>query len=185
MNAPGVDEKAVAIDHALTRSLIPHAFGGALALGFYAEPRATRDIDVNVFVPVDRAGEVLDVLRALGIETGDVMPTVQRDAQCRLFWGDTPVDLFFTNMAFHTDMQKSVRQLPFGPDVMPFIGPEHLMVCKALFDRRKDWFDIEQMLITVPDLRVGEVTRWMDEIGGADDHRTIRLRALIAELLGR
>jgi hypothetical protein len=43
-------EKVVAIDRALDD--VPHAFGGALALAYYAEPRATVDIDLNVFVPV-------------------------------------------------------------------------------------------------------------------------------------
>ncbi len=43
-------KRVLAIDHAL--SSIPHAFGGALALAYYAEPRATIDIDLNVFVPV-------------------------------------------------------------------------------------------------------------------------------------
>lgn len=43
----------------------PHAFGGALGLAFHvAEPRATRDIDVNVFVPVDAAPAVFAAMPA-------------------------------------------------------------------------------------------------------------------------
>ena len=184
MNAPGVDDKAVVIDQALTRAGIPHAFGGALALGFYAEPRATNDIDVNVFVPEDRAAEVLAALDSLGVDTHGATSAVQRDGQCRVFWGETPVDLFFANLEFHRAMQRSVRQLPFGPDIMPFIGPEFLIVCKALFNRPKDWLDIPQMLLTVRDLRVREVFDWLREMAGDDDPRTQRLRAMVAELLG-
>ena len=39
-------------------------FGGALALAYYAEPRGTLDVDVNVFVPLDRTGPVLALLDA-------------------------------------------------------------------------------------------------------------------------
>src|SRR4029079_9320585 len=42
-------ERIVALDEALAD--VPHAFGGALALAYYAEPRATVDIDLNLFVP--------------------------------------------------------------------------------------------------------------------------------------
>ena len=46
----------------------PHAFGGALALAYHAEPRATVDIDLNVFIPVERADEVLAPLGRLGVD---------------------------------------------------------------------------------------------------------------------
>ena len=42
-------QRVEAIDAALSE--LPHAFGGALALAYYAEPRSTIDIDVNVFIP--------------------------------------------------------------------------------------------------------------------------------------
>ena len=53
---PTLPERVVALDGALAR--FPHAFGGALALAYYAEPRATIDIDLNVFVPADRYTDV-------------------------------------------------------------------------------------------------------------------------------
>ena len=60
-------EKVLAVDGGL--AAVPHAFGGALALAYWAEPRATVDIDVNVFVPTERVGAVLDPLAALGADT--------------------------------------------------------------------------------------------------------------------
>jgi len=51
-------DKILAVDRAFER--VPHAFGGAISLAYHAEPRATIDIDVNVFVPVDRVDEILD-----------------------------------------------------------------------------------------------------------------------------
>lgn len=54
---------------------ISHAFGGALALGYVAEPRGTVDIDVNVFVPPEQVDDVGDALRPIGF----VQPTQVSD----------------------------------------------------------------------------------------------------------
>jgi hypothetical protein len=85
-------ERIVAIDGALAD--VGHAFGGALALAYYAEPRATIDIDVNVFVPPARFADVADRLAAVGVaahESG-VAEVVRRDGQARVWWDATPID---------------------------------------------------------------------------------------------
>jgi hypothetical protein len=180
-----LDDKVVAIAQALTRLQVPFAFGGALALGFYAEPRATHDIDVNVFIPAEKAAAVLDALAALGVDVKGAWESLERTAQARTQWGPNPVDLFLSNMDFHDAMARASRVADYGGDPIPILAPEHLMVCKALFNRPKDWLDIEQMLVTDSGLRIAEVRRWMGEIGGDDDARTRRLDALIREMLGR
>ena len=45
---------------------VAHAFGGANALAYYADPRGTNDVDVNVATRFDQAGVVLDALAATG-----------------------------------------------------------------------------------------------------------------------
>jgi hypothetical protein len=178
--------KIVGIHRAFDDADVSHAFGGALALAYYAEPRATVDIDLNVFVPGSQADAVLEMIAALGVNTDGAAQRVHRDGQCRTQWGQTPVDFFFADLPFHDAMRRAVRHVPGpGGGDMPIIAPQHLLVCKALFNRPKDWLDIHQMLVLVPDLRVSEVTRWMRELAGDDDGRTQRLKALIAELLGR
>lgn len=47
---PTAVDIARAVADALERHGLPYAIGGALALGFYAVPRATVDVDVNVQV---------------------------------------------------------------------------------------------------------------------------------------
>ena len=49
MATVSLSEKVLLIEEGLRQRRIPHAFGGALALAYYATPRATIDIDVNVF----------------------------------------------------------------------------------------------------------------------------------------
>jgi hypothetical protein len=43
-------ERVIAIAQAFGRVDIPHSFGGAIALGYYAPARPTRDIDINVYL---------------------------------------------------------------------------------------------------------------------------------------
>ena len=97
-------ERIVALPRALRRRRIPHAFGGAIALAFATrDPRGTSDIDVNVFVPADEAADALRALpRAVGRPT-DVLAVIERDGQIRLWWDDTPLDLFFDYAPIHGD----------------------------------------------------------------------------------
>lgn len=187
MPAPDVAlaAKVLAVDQALTHAGLAHAFGGALALAYYAEPRATVDIDVNVFVPSVAGGKALAALAKLGVETKGAEAQIDRDGQCRTAWGTTPVDLFFADLPFHDAIARAARRVPFLNGEIPILAAEHLMVCKALFNRPKDWLDIEQMLIAGADLRIDEVRHWMLELVVDDDLRTQRLQAMIADLLGR
>jgi hypothetical protein len=187
MRAPALDEKVVLLDSALREASVPHAFGGALALAYYAEPRATRDVDVNVFVPADAASTVLDALVGLGVRADRrrALPEIRRDGQTRLAWGSNPVDLFFSYDPFHDACRSGVRSVPFGDVDIPILGPEHLVVCKAVFDRRKDWLDIEQVLFVLAgELDLGEVRRWVNAIVGPADPRLARLEAAITTILG-
>lgn len=61
MNGPSLAGKLLAIHHALDRGGIPHAFGGAIALAYLIEePRATKDINVNVFSPAGHVDRVIE-----------------------------------------------------------------------------------------------------------------------------
>jgi hypothetical protein len=180
---PSLPDKVLAIDETLDAEKIPHAIGGALALAYYAEPRATIDIDLNVFVPPGDWQKVVEAVKALGVDITNLdSSALVRDGQCRLWWGDNPVDLFFSNAPIHEAMRREMRRMPFAGDTIPILGPEHLAVCKAMFDRPKDWLDIEQMLLATDDLDVSEIEQWLVEMVGEDDRRLQRLREMRAKL---
>jgi hypothetical protein len=174
MSGPSLPEKIVAIHEQLTQAKIPHAFGGALALAYYAEPRATIDVDLNLFVAPSSYPDIERDLAKIGVGDGVDLQVVERDGQCRLRWGDTPIDLFFAYDVLHDAMRRATRSEPFGKTKIPVLAPEHLLVCKAIFNRPKDWLDIEQMLVCVDDLDLTEVRAWLDRIVGADDPRRER-----------
>jgi len=171
-------DKVLAIHDGLRAARIGHAFGGALALAYYAEPRATIDIDINVFVAPDRHDAVHAALGPLGVADEVDEAALARDGQCRWWWGRTPVDLFFAYDELHDAMRRAARTVPFGDATIPVLAPEHLTVCKAVFDRPKDWLDIEQILVCEGDLDVPEVERWLTRIAGPEDRRTQRFGEL-------
>lgn len=185
LSEPSLPDKVVAIDRALDDATLSHAFGGALALAYYAEPRTTVDIDVNVFVGVDRWDDVAAVLAQLGIDTSVDPPAIDHDGQARVWWGRTPVDVFLSYDPFHEAMKQAARRQPFGDNTLPVLAPEHLLVCKAVSDRAKDWLDIAQMLAWVDGLDLGEVRRWLGHLLEADDPRRVRFESLASEVLGR
>jgi hypothetical protein len=183
VSEPSLPDKVLAIHRGLSGVKIAHAFGGALALAYYAEPRATIDIDVNVFVSPTAYATVEQALTPLGVAAIDSAVT-ERDGQCRVWWGRTPLDLFFAYEEIHEAMRRDARMVPFGEDRIPVLSPEHLVVCKCVFDRPKDWLDIEQVLVCTADLDADEIGATLDRILGPKDHRVQRFDAAVQALLG-
>lgn len=178
---PSLPDKVIVIHEALTDAKIPYALGGALALAYYADPRATIDIDINVFIPTKRWRDVVEELGRLGVDASDLdSAALERDGQCRLWWSNNAVDLFFAYDPIHDEMRKQARRVPFAGITVQILGPEHLAICKAMFDRRKDWLDIEQMLIGTDDLDTSEIERWLVRLVGEEDPRLQQLKELKA-----
>lgn len=182
MSEPTLPDKLIAVDEALAAAKIPHAFGGALSLAYYAEPRSTSDIDVNVFCDVADYAKVAEALAAVGVDAVTDMERLTRSGQCRLRWGRTPIDLFFSYDELHEEMKNGLRRVPFADVTIPILGPEHLTVCKVVFDRAKDWIDIEQMLVFTQDLDVSEVERHLLRILGPDHLSLARFNQLADRL---
>lgn len=170
-------DRIVAICDSLDGAGIPWALGGALALAYAtSEPRGTRDIDVNVFVGSADAPAVFAALPAgVVFNEADVVEATTRD-QVRLWWDATPIDLFFAADPFHLDVAGRCRTVPFESRRIRVLSAEDLAVFKALFDRTKDWADIEAMAESnAIDLPLA-AERLSSLIG--DDARVERLRTL-------
>ncbi|HEX5586917.1 MAG TPA: nucleotidyl transferase AbiEii/AbiGii toxin family protein [Acidimicrobiia bacterium] len=179
MTTLSLPERILAIHGALVA--VPHAFGGALALAYYAEPRATIDIDLNVFVHADHFPDVATPLLELGVAADDphAVAAVARDGQARVMWEHTPIDLFFAYDPFHDAAARTRRTVPFADVTIPILSPEHLVVCKVIFDRPRDWVDIDAMLGADVALDAAEVLRWVGRIAGDADPRYERIAAIL------
>jgi hypothetical protein len=179
---PTLADKIVAIHQALASANLPHAFGGALALAWCTQrARGTIDIDVNVFVPVQRTVELLAALppevTTTGAPVAAAIAQLESDGQTRLWWAHTPVDMFLDTTPFHADVGERIRWEPFAGHDIPFLACRDLAVFKAFFDRTKDWADLEEMQLAGT-LDVEAVAGVLVHYLGTDDPRVARLLAI-------
>jgi hypothetical protein len=173
-------DRLFAVHHALDRAEMPHAFGGAIALAYcVVEPRGTRDVDVNVFLPQERFADVAAVMPAGIVVEPQHFADVARDGQTRLMWAETPVDVFMNNVPFHDEARAGVREVEFEGGKIPVLGCTALAVFKAMFDRTKDWGDIEAML-EAGTLDPAAVEAWLGEMAGAGAERVERFARVAA-----
>ncbi|MEX1103894.1 MAG: hypothetical protein WED87_06575, partial [Dehalococcoidia bacterium] len=158
--------------------------GGAITLVYWAEPRGTTDIDINIFLRASEAVRTFGLLSLLGIEipAGAADEARARD-QVRLPWGETPVDLFFSFDPFHDScLSRRVRTTFRGRDTW-VLSAEDAVIFKVVFNRRKDWPDIEMILKTQGsrfDMEYAE--SWLTRMLGAEDRALLALRELWAEV---
>jgi hypothetical protein len=173
-------DRLVAVHDALTAAHVPHAFGGAIALAYCTEePRGTRDIDVNLFVGTATAAAVLAKLPDGVTVRPTEINTAERDGQVRVWWDDTPLDLFFAVHEFHREVEANVRWVPFVGRDIPVIDCAAVVVFKALFNRTRDWADIEAVV------EAGAVDRaqalgWVERLVGSGSPIATRLASLVA-----
>ena len=168
-------ERIVAIHRALARRRVPHAFGGAVALAYATrDPRGTSDIDVNVFLPADAPERGLRALPD-GIDQPEgTAAAIAQSGQTRLWWDGTPVDVFFDYVPVHADAARHRRSVPFAGTKIPVLGPVELAVFKAMFDRTRDWADIEAM-VAAETLDLEAVRATLATLVDPGDHRFDRL----------
>ena len=151
---------------------LSYAIGGAIALGFYAPPRATIDVDVNVFVdPSTRLEQALSALREAGFAPDEPFDAVAAQAksegQFRGRVAGLRVDVFVPAIPYYAELEARRKQVVLLRRPLWILSAEDLVVLKLMFFRRKDVADAEAVL---------------REQGAALDRRFIR--AKLVELAG-
>jgi hypothetical protein len=173
-------DRLLAVHDALSKAKLPHAFGGAIALGYCTlEPRGTRDLDLNVFVAPDRVKVVFAALPHGVTVTALNVEQAERDGQARVWWEDTPIDVFLDVLPLHAEVAREVRQVPFAGRTIPVLGCNALALFKAMFDRTRDWADIEAM-VEAKALDVERVAARIGELEGDGSRRAARLLGIEA-----
>lgn len=182
MNALSAPQVARLLADALGTANLPYAIGGALALGVWGFPRATVDVDLDVFVPEARWAEVADVLIATGCELdrGRALESARERGDFRAHFGAMRVDVFVPSIPFYDAVGSRRRQAVLDGRAAWFLSPEDLTVFKLLFFRPKDLIDVERMVAALgPALDRGYVERWLEELVGETDSRVDRWRTLL------
>lgn len=177
-------ELVLSVHSTLDDHSVRHAFGGALALGYIAEPRGTVDVDVNVFAPVADLDAVLAPFADL-----DLRPERSRDdwlpaagIRLRSPTHPYPVDVFPSlDAERYADVERRVVQHPFGAveELVPFLSAEDLTVFKLSFGRDKDWVDLRNIVESTSALDLDYIEQQLLALRGPHMHpRLARLRRM-------
>lgn len=173
----------------LARSLEQHgvsyALGGALAYGIWGIPRATLDVDANVFVEDDELQLVATALVALGIPAD--LEQMKRESEARgMFsarFGVYRLDLFTPSIAFAREAEKTRRLIEVDGESAYFLSAEALAVFKLLFFRPKDIVDLERLVeVQGPKLDVAYVRQHLVTLMGESDERVSRWDQLTGQV---
>ena len=116
----------------------------------------------------------------MAADTPEAVDAIARDGQARVMWDSTPLDLFFAYDAFHDAAALARRTVPFAATEIPILAVEHLVVCKVVFDRPKDWVDIDAIVAAGTFVDVAEVLRWIGRTVGDDDPRYNRIASVLS-----
>lgn len=182
MNAAAV---ARTLADAFEAKKIEYGIGGALALGVWGFPRATKDVDIDVFVEPSGLGVVFEVLRSCGCSVDSAEATTQATERgdFQAWFGDMRVDVFVPSIPFYDSIRRRLRRAPLeGADAW-FLSPEDLAVMKFLFFRAKDLIDVERLVaFGGASFDRGYVEAALMDLVGDDDSRIARWKVLLSDV---
>lgn len=125
-----------------------YAFGGAVALAAWSEPRATADVDVVIWIRNDDFDRAIDIAESAGVSLGREAARAAAQQQGLFIGrlGKIRVDVFVPSIPFYEEAeQRRVRTTILGRETW-IHSAEVLAVFKMLFFRPKDVGDVKRML---------------------------------------
>lgn len=161
-----------------------YALGGALAYGFWGPPRGTLDVDLDVFEVADRLEVVFQALVASGVTVDEVEARLSVDERgdFRGSFQGMRVDVFVAFNAYHEAVRERRVQRQILGRPMWILSAEDTIIFKVLFDRGKDWIDLERLIaLRKSSLDRDYIRGWLRQWVDSDDGRLARLEALWAK----
>jgi hypothetical protein len=148
MTEPTVSSVVASLIDVLAPCGIPYAFGGAIALAAWSEPRATADVDVVLFLDPTRIDEAITLVRAAGVTLTDEGARAQASTRGMFVGmaGNVRVDVFVPSIPFYEIAEAHCVPTRIGGRDTFVHSAEVLAVFKLLFFRPKDLLDVERML---------------------------------------
>jgi len=163
---------------------LAYAIGGAVAYGYWGVPRATVDVDLNLFVEGDDLRHAIAALRLGGAEIDEASALASSEARgdFRGRVSGMRLDVFTPSIEFSFEAGRTrVRTELLGEPVW-ILSAEATAVFKLLFFRPKDVLDLER-LVAVQGERVDRayIRGWLVDMMGEEDVRVRRWDRIVAE----
>ena len=123
--APVAPELARRLADALEAAGVPHAIGGALALAVWGFPRATNDVDLDVFVAAADVEPVLRLLAQCGAQFDPeaAARSARERGDLRVVVEGMRVDVFISCLPFYDSVQARVRRGPLEGRPAWYLSP--------------------------------------------------------------
>lgn len=162
-----------------------YALGGAIALGYWGEPRGTVDVDLTVYLPADKPSGLLWLLQEIGCELSatEAVQSLREHGFCRVTCAGLRVDVFVPTVPFYEAARLRRKRVELAGQAITIWDAESLAVFKMMFFRRKDLADVEQIL-RAQGVRLdrGWVRDRLAEMYGASDPRLAAWDELVREV---
>jgi hypothetical protein len=177
-------EVALQIARALDARNIDYAIGGAIALGFWGEPRGTMDVDIVVFVPKERPTELVRLLQEIDCDVvaSKAIASLQQHGFCYAFFRSVRVDAFVPTTPFYESAKARRRRADLGGQEVSVFDAESLAVFKMMFFRPQDVLDVQKMVrIQASAFDRDWVRQQLADMFGPRDPRLLRWDELCSE----
>jgi len=165
---------------------IANALGGAIALAAWGVPRATIDVDINVFVEDDRMNDVLDVVeRAIGVSvdrSAALRGHIDNGLMVLVSASGMRIDVFTPSIEFSWEAAQTAQRRHILDADVSVLSAEALAVFKLLFFRSKDIADLERLVATQrTGMDAAYVRGHIADMMGEDDPRVARWDDLVRQ----
>ncbi|MBN1961365.1 MAG: hypothetical protein JW841_10500 [Deltaproteobacteria bacterium] len=168
----------------LETEAIEYAIGGAIALSYWAVPRATLDIDIGINVEPTTIPQLLVTLEQAGciVNHDTAMIAAERgDFGARL--KDVRIDIFLPTLPFAADAFDRKIRVPLADNSIWILAAEDIALYKLIYGRTKDYADLERLFSSQLDqLDLTYLDKWINKLFASDDSRKhfyLNLRAKI------
>ena len=175
---------AVALAVALDSQGRDYAIGGAIALGYWTEPRGTMDVDLTLFMSQDEPRAVVEQLRSIGCDVDEKQAAqfLVEHGFCRASYYNVRVDVFVESYEFYKTVKRRRARVILRDREVRILDAETLCVFKMMFFREKDILDVKGIMRDLGSpLDRKFIREQLVEICGSHDPRIIRWDEIAAE----
>jgi len=162
---------------ALEESRVAYAVMGGLAVRFYALPRPTQDVDLNLEVTPDDSVALLRLLDEAGFDVPEAYAAGWSDrvaempiVKVKRFLGhrSIDIDLFLTGSAFQRSLMTRRCEVEYEGRLVWLVSPEDLVLLKLAANRPRDRIDVQDLFFALGRLDDAYLDHWAECLGVTD-----------------
>lgn len=160
-----------ALDDWLEDEQIPYTTIGGVAVSLLAQPRATQDIDIVIWLEEGRWDAFLRAGESYGFEPR-ISDAVAFAAKSRVLLlrhreSGISIDISCGALPFEREMIERATMLNIGRLRLRVPTPEDLIITKGVAQRPKDIADIETILNVHQSIDLARIRHWIQEFAAA------------------